>query len=148
LLGQRGSPTDYNLTAAASGDEQRWWISIRAALRNNLAVASSELGWQRSIDFLRSLDRVPAALANADLLSDAQPRWGERVVARTSMHDLLFTRRGDEYPFPVTVRVSVDADVYKFELRRDWLLVTADRARQENALIVLDAFLIQLDPGS
>ena len=113
-----------------------------------MATADFEAEWDRSIALLRSLGRVPAALANADLLSDARRQWCDRLVARTSMHDLLFTRPGDAYPFPVFVRVSAADDVFGFQLRQQDLLVTADRATQPNALSVLNAFLMQLDTGS
>jgi hypothetical protein len=48
---------------------------------------------------------VPAALANATTLVSARGRWGQHLICRTSMHDLLFTRPGDEYPFEASVRV-------------------------------------------
>jgi hypothetical protein len=91
---------------------------------------------------------VPAALASADLLHEAEARWGQRLVARTSMHDVLFTRPGDVYPFPLFVRVSAHGDVFEFQLRRSDLLVAADRATRPNANNVLDAFLMQLDAGA
>ena len=113
-----------------------------------VAAARFEAEWERSIASLRSLDRVPAALANADLLSDARPQWSDRLVARTSMHDLWFTRPEDVYPFPVFVKVSTAHGVFEFQLLEDWRLVTADRATRRNALDVLNAFLLQLDTGS
>jgi hypothetical protein len=88
---------------------------------------------------------VPAAQANAGLLAEAQTRWEGRVVARTSMHDLLFTVPGQAYPFRSSVRVHWEEDVYEFTLVAGGGLVTADRCFQANALAVLDAFLLQLD---
>jgi hypothetical protein len=110
-----------------------------------MAAPSIEPEWSESIASLRERTQVPAALANADLLSEAEAQWSGRLVARTSMHDLLFTRPGDTYPFPLVVRVSVDGDVFEFQLRRTDLLVAADRATRLNARAVLDAFLMQLE---
>jgi hypothetical protein len=60
------------------------------------------------------------------------------------MSDLLFTRVGEEFPWSQVVRVAAEGDVFRFELRRRDLLVTADRATLANASAVLDAFLLQL----
>jgi hypothetical protein len=62
--------------------------------------------WRDSLYSLRSLSGVPAALANATTLLAAMSRWGQHLVARTSMHDLLFTLPGDDYPFSSQVRVK------------------------------------------
>ena len=61
--------------------------------------------WQSSLDFLRGLHEVPAAQANAITLSQVRLRWQHCVIARTSMHDLLFTVPEDPYPFENSVRV-------------------------------------------
>jgi len=140
--GRRGIAKPYRAGAAGRSKHRL------AATIGLMAAAAPEAEWDRRVASLRSRDRVPAALANADLLSDARPDWCDRLVARTSMHDLLFTRPGDEYPFSATVRVSADGDIYQFELRRKGVLVTADRATRQNALAVLSAFLMQLDTGS
>lgn len=61
------------------------------------------------------------------------------------MYDLLFTRTDEEFPWTVTVRVGrVGRDAFEFKLIRDEHLITADRATDETAPAVLDAFLIQL----
>jgi hypothetical protein len=64
------------------------------------------------------------------------------------MHDLLFTRPGDVYPFPAFVRVSAADGVFEFQLWQQDRLVTADSAKRQNALGVLHAFLMRLDTGS
>jgi hypothetical protein len=80
--------------------------------------------WNDSVTFLSSLTKIPAALATGRLLAQAQERWGERVIPRTSMHDLLFTLPGHEYPFAEVLRVvwvngaySLDA-VFRGRCRR------------------------------
>lgn len=70
--------------------------------------SSPYLSWVDSLDFLRSCVRVPAALSNATTLVALRPRWGQHVQCRTSMHDLLFTLPGANYPFDQSVRVRVD----------------------------------------
>lgn len=61
--------------------------------------------WEESLDFLRTAHAVPAAQANAILLVRARGRWSQTVIARTSMHDLLFTLPGDTHPSDSSVRV-------------------------------------------
>ncbi len=61
--------------------------------------------WQMSLDYLQSLHEVPVAVSNAAVLAQARGRWQHMVVARTSMHDLLFTLPGEDYPFRSSVRV-------------------------------------------
>jgi hypothetical protein len=102
--------------------------------------------WDQSVAFLREdVPHLPGAIATADLLERARPSWENKVVARTSMLDLLFTRPEEAFPWAVTVRVErVGEDAFQFELVRDYHLITADRATDENALAVLDAFLMQL----
>jgi hypothetical protein len=83
------------------------------------------------------------------ILDAARDRWGGRVDARTSMHDLLFTRIGDRYPFPLSVRVAWLDGVYEFELRPDAAgVIMGDRCLALNAPSVLEAFLYQLTGGS
>ena len=101
-------------------------------------------GWQASIAELRSRNQVPAAQANATLLGSAQTEWDGSVVARTSMHDLLFTMLNDDYPWQAHALVKWNDHVFEFQLWRKGLLVTADRCRAENSLAVLGAFLHQL----
>lgn len=69
---------------------------------------SPYLSWVESLDFLRNCLRVPAALSNATTLLAARHRWGQHIHCRTSMHDLLFTVPGDEFPFTASVVVHVD----------------------------------------
>jgi hypothetical protein len=104
--------------------------------------------WSQTIDFLRGLKNVPAALANADLLESAQATWERVVVAQSSMHDILFTMPGDRYPFRAEVRVSWQEGVYEVRLLRTDLLITADRCLAPKSRLVLDAFLAQLAGGS
>ena len=94
--------------------------------------------WAKSIEFLRSVN-VDAAAHTADLLDSAESRWNDRVIPRTSMHDLLFTVPGDDYPFAAQVRVSWSDDAYEFRLSRGSILVAADRCHEQNALNLLDA---------
>lgn len=91
---------------------------------------------------------MAAALVNADLLESARARWDGVVVARTSMHDLLFTLPGDPYPFERNVRVSWLNGTFEFRLIRNGLLVTADRCHELNSRLVLDSFLAQLAGGA
>ncbi len=106
---------------------------------------NSEPEWSASVSFLRRVE-LPAASANALLLADARNRWEGQVVARTSMHDLLFTVPGESYPFPTSVRVHWDDGVFEFQLlgHQSTLLVTADRCTDSKSLAVLDSFLMQL----
>ena len=62
------------------------------------------------------------------------------------MHDLLFTRLGDQYPFPRFVRVAFDADdeTFTFTLWSSAGIVAGDKTRHATAPAVLDAFLTQL----
>jgi len=64
--------------------------------------------WPNCIASLYSHEDVPAAMAGGRLLAGAENRWERRVVARTSMHDLLFTLPGEPYPFAHEVRVFWD----------------------------------------
>lgn len=101
--------------------------------------------WMQVAADLRERDGVPAAEANAGLLEDASATWAGRVIARTSMHDLLFTRPGDGYPFQEQVRVAWADEVFTFTLQvEQGMVVSADRARAAKAGSVLDAFLLQL----
>lgn len=100
------------------------WASIAKSLRRSIGSA--------------------AAQANADLLDAAAERWESVLLAHTSMHDIVFTRPEDEWPWPEEVRVTWRDGVFEFQLRRAVGLVTADRCREANARAVLDAFLLQL----
>lgn len=61
------------------------------------------------------------------------------------MHDVLFTRLDDPYPWPLWVVVSWLAGVYEFRLINDrGIVITADRCFVANAPVVLDSFLYQL----
>jgi hypothetical protein len=104
----------------------------------------SDVEWKERVNFLRELENVPAARANAELLQEAALQWAGRLVPRTSMHDLLFTRIGDDYPFDAEVRVHYADGVFEFTLLRRGLLVTADRSHRELSGQVLNAFLLQL----
>ena len=98
-----------------------------------------ERSWTQVVADLQHRDGVPAAQANAELLASVGATWNGRVVPRTSMHDLLFTRPGDDYPFEEQVRVAWADGVFTFTLQaEDGKLVTADRARTANAGPVRD----------
>lgn len=103
--------------------------------------------WQHVQRSLSERGVVPAALANGRLLAAMPAGWHGRVVARTSMHDLLFTRPADRYPFPSAVRVSWSDDVYSFSLTNEVGVVAADKSHEPNAPSVLAAFLCQLVEG-
>jgi hypothetical protein len=100
--------------------------------------------WARNVAFLSSFD-FPAAQAVGRLLDGAEARWSGQLISRTSMYSLLFTLpgRGDS-SFPEDVRVSWDDGVFEFSLHAKGHLITADRAREQSAPQVLDAFLYQL----
>jgi hypothetical protein len=104
--------------------------------------------WRESAESLELRTAVPAALANAELLREAEERWSGEVVARTSMHDLLFTRPGDVYPFPRFVRVAVDGDAFDFRLcvlnQDDLEVVAEQRTSRDVALATLESFLVRL----
>ena len=104
----------------------------------------SESPWESTLALFQEMERVPAAVATGDLLRQAEDRWEGKVVPRTSMLDLLFTLPGEAFPWRTTVRVSHVEGVFDFQLVRDGHLVTADRAGDTNAPVVLDAFLMQL----
>jgi hypothetical protein len=100
--------------------------------------------WVEIAESLRSFD-APAARAVGDLLAAAGERWESTVDVHSSMHDLVFTRPEDVYPWPEVVHVSWREGVFGFRLERDSMLVTADRCRVDRAREVLDAFLLQLE---
>lgn len=98
----------------------------------------------------RLLERtgVAGAVANGRLLRAMDSDWHTRVVARTSMHDLLFTPPADlRYPFGRSVRVSWSNDVYTMELRNEVDVVTGDKCFEPNAPAVLSSLLAQLVGG-
>jgi len=100
--------------------------------------------WQASLDFLRSLSDVPAAQANALTLAQARARWQHAVIARTSMHDLLFTLPGADYPFTSSVQVQWASGVSVILHRRDTRLTEESRCEPEQVDTRLDTFLEQL----
>ena len=61
------------------------------------------------------------------------------------MHDLLFTLPGDDFPWDPTVRVAkVGNATFEFQFVHDGRLITTDRATDDAAPAVLDAFLTRL----
>ena len=100
--------------------------------------------WQASLGFLRDLRGVPAAQANTIILTQARARWQHAVIARTSMHDLLFTLPGDDYPFTSSVRVQSANGRHVLLLWDNDLLVEENAANAENIDALLDAFLERL----
>lgn len=104
--------------------------------------------WAALTGRLESYERVPAAQAAAALLRRAA-KWNGHVIARGSMHDLLFTRLGDEFPFDESVRVSWMDGIYEFLLlaKQSRLVAATDKCRAPNVEAVLDSFLVQLTGG-
>jgi hypothetical protein len=105
---------------------------------------SVSAGWQETVDFFRDLRHFDGAGPTAELLRRAEKRWADQVVPRTSMADLLFTLPSESFPWSTVVRVSWSPTAFEFQLSRDGLLITADRATDAHASEVLDAFLLQL----
>jgi hypothetical protein len=108
----------------------------------------SDPTWHVSLGFLRSLHGVPAAQANAITLAQARERWQHAVIARTSMHDLLFTLPGDGYPFTSSVRVqSANGRHVVLWWHKDQL-VEESATDSDHIDDVLDAFLERLTSAS
>lgn len=110
-------------------------------------VEPTVVEWGEHVVELRRRTTVPGARANAGLLEQAGPNWVGRVTPRTSMHDLLFTKVGDDHPFRESLRVAWDEGVFVFTLLSGQALVATDRCFDANAPAVLDAFLAQLVGG-
>jgi hypothetical protein len=103
--------------------------------------------WRDSLLFLRELITVPAAQANATTLVAAQSRWQHHVLARTSMHDLLFTLPGQVFPFPSTVKVTWAYGTSAVARWQDNQLVEQIETGAEGVDAVVDAALARLvDP--
>lgn len=109
-------------------------------------LQSPYLSWVESLDFLRTCLGVPPALNNAATLVAARHRWGQHVHCRTSMHDLLFTVPGDEFPFTDSVVVHVDgsrhvvrrtadADVHEVECTAAEIDPVVDEALESLSLV-------------
>lgn len=64
------------------------------------------------------------------------------------MRDLLFTRPGDVYPFPLFVRVSVDGDEFIIRLFAQEAgvlnVIEEQRSSKENAAITLNSLLVRV----
>src|SRR5262249_41388623 len=112
--------------------------------------------WQRRRE-PRGSEKVPdGPVATADLAERARPRWEGKVVPHIQLDTLVFTLPEDEYPWRACVRVGRvgalawdrvppdDSDAFEFQLIRGLHLIAADRATDETAPAVLDAFLMQL----
>ena len=100
--------------------------------------------WQDSLASLRERHSVPAALANATTLLAARQRWQHHVVARTSMHDLLFTLPGDDYPFSASVRVSWEAGTTRIRRRQGEEVVESQTVAAATVDDTLDSVLLRL----
>ncbi|SFH47176.1 hypothetical protein SAMN05421678_118143 [Actinopolymorpha cephalotaxi] len=100
--------------------------------------------WQASLDFLRDLHGISAAQVNAITLAQARDRWQHAVIARTSMHDLLFTLPGDGYPFTSSVRVQSANGRYVLLRWENDRLVEEKTAEVETIDALLDTFLERL----
>jgi hypothetical protein len=104
--------------------------------------------WNATASDFRERTQVPAAQANATLASTLAREWERRAVLKTSMHDLLFLRPGDEpYSSPPMLRVSWSAEVFTFTLERRAGVLAADQCFEPTAPAVLTAFLCQLVGG-
>jgi hypothetical protein len=110
-------------------------------------MTRAEPTWQEGVDELRRRTTVPAALANAVVLVAARSRWQHTVVARTSMHDLLFTLPGDDYPFDREVRVSWSDDAFVVTLKERAAVLAQVEATFETVDRALDALLVRLVGG-
>lgn len=134
----RRSDGSRTRAVVVSGTTDSAWV------RQTDVVGGIEPTWWDAVLNLRDRDAVPAAQANADLLVSMEADWDGKVVSRTSMHDLLFTLPGDPYPFRADVRVHWIDDVFEITLARQGLVVAADRCRAGKAVLVVNAFLLQL----
>ncbi len=106
-------------------------------------MTSGANGWQDAAEFLASTE-VPAATANRDLLLTLRPRWQKSVEAKTSMHDLLFIRPGDGYPWQDYVEVEHLDSVFEVRVFCETMLIAGDRCTAANAPAVVEAALMQL----
>ncbi len=125
---------------------------IRTSVDLDESWALSEAGelfpsWMGTQTWLLTGTGVPGAVANGRLLETLPPEWRTRVIARTSMHDLLFTHPADDFPFPRRVRVAWRDDAYTLELLNEVGVVTGDRCHEPNAPVVLASLLAQLVGG-
>ena len=135
--------------------ERRELDDLLDRLRSALELDAGFM-WDKALLSLRAYPDLPDLLATADLAERARPRWETKVVPHTEMDTLIFTLPEDEYPWHERVQVGRvgalawdrvppdDRDAFEFQLTRDLHLITADRATDETALAVLDAFLMQL----
>jgi hypothetical protein len=107
--------------------------------------------WDDLTRWLAGHTSVPTAQASARLLRQAKPSWFGRVVPHSRMHDLTFTRPGDEYPFDECLNVSWWDGVYTLVLMKSpGVVITADKCTEGNIDALLTALLSQLartDPG-
>jgi hypothetical protein len=123
--------------------EPRPQISVSAGQsRDNDAVTDPT--WQQSMTILRDLSNSPAALGNATTLALARSRWEHTLVARTSMHDLLFTRPGDDHPFTTQVRVQWRDGISTILRWQDEVLAEETNADAMTVDATLDAVLEHL----
>lgn len=133
---------------------KRWWVQNQPPKKPLTPAAQSEPShssqylpedWATLTSRFESYESVPAAQASAALLKRATACDG-KVIARPWMHDLTFARVGDEPPFDEFVRVSWRDGIYTFTLRvnQALLVAAADKSREQNALAVLNSFLVQL----
>ncbi len=119
-----------------------WGCVSRAGCRHNGGVADPS--WRDSLLVLRELITVPAAQANATTLVGAHSRWQHHVVARASMHDLLFTMPGQVFPFPSMVKVTWAYGTSTVARWQDNQLVEQTETGAEHLDAVLDAALTGL----
>ncbi len=101
-------------------------------------------GWSEGIDRLRLRTGVAASLAAAGVLTAARSRFEGSVVAHTAGNDLLFTRPGDEFPFPLDVRVSLTGKVYDVRITTPEGLVDRSEATPADVDAAVAAYLDHL----
>ena len=99
--------------------------------------------WTKSEAFLRS-SKDETARHLADLLDAVKDRWKARVMARTSMYDVIFTLPGTVVPWDDEVRVSWVLNSYEIGLMLAAALVAMNRCNEHDAPGILDAALTQL----
>jgi hypothetical protein len=94
----------------------------RSTRANYSSVTDDAHLWEATLGFLRSLHHLPGALATAALLKSVRNDWEDRVIARTSMHDLLLTLPNQGFPWEADVRVSARGVTLssRFTARKEW----------------------------
>jgi hypothetical protein len=116
----------------------------RSTRANYSSVTDDAHLWEATLGFLRSLHHLPGALATAALLKSVRNDWEDRVIARTSMHDLLLTLPNQGFPWEADVRVSARGGDFEFTLHGKEGVVATDHRGAADGASVLRSFLEQL----